>query len=38
VKGPTADGLYELEFEKAEGLAAKMEAKTGIFEFALPAN
>lgn len=38
VKGPTADGLYELEFEKAEGLAAMMEAKTGIFEFALPAN
>jgi len=38
VKGPTADGLYELEFEKAEGLAAKMEAKTGIFEFVLPAN
>lgn len=38
VKGPTADGLYELEFEKAEKLAEKMEAETGIFEFALPAN
>jgi len=38
VKGPTADGLYELEFEKAEPLAKDMGAETGIFEFVLPAN
>lgn len=38
VKGPSADGLYELAFEKAESLAEKMSVETGIFEFALPAN
>lgn len=37
-KGPTADGLYELEFDAAEQLAAEMSAETGIFEFVLPAN
>jgi len=38
VKGPTADGLYELELEKAEELVEKMDAEVGIFEFVLPAN
>ncbi|MEQ9258000.1 MAG: hypothetical protein RIG84_02760 [Roseovarius sp.] len=38
VRGPTADGLYELAFEEAEGTAGRLEAETGLFEFALPAN
>jgi anti-sigma factor RsiW len=38
VKGPSADGLYELEFEKTEKLVEKMAAEIGVFEFAFPAN
>ena len=38
VKGPTADGLYELEFQKAEGLVERMGGEFGVFEFALPVN
>lgn len=38
VKGPSADGLYELEFEKDEALAEKIGAETGLFEFVLPEN
>jgi hypothetical protein len=38
VKGPTPDGLYELEFEKEDGLADELNAATAIFEFVLPAN
>ncbi len=38
VKGPTADGMYELEFEAFEGLAEKAASVPKIFEFALPVN
>lgn len=38
VSGPSADGLYELKFEKAKELAAKMTTETGLFEFVLPAD
>lgn len=38
IKGPTADGLYQLEFEKSEGLAERLGAEIGVFEFVLPAN
>ena len=38
IQGPTADGIYELEFEETGDLAEEMGAETTIFEFALPAN
>ena len=38
VKGPTADGLYELEFEKSDGLVEKLGAETDVLDFALPVN
>ncbi len=41
IKGPTADGFYELAFEKTEKtekLAEEISAEAEIFEFALPVN
>ncbi|WP_164658162.1 hypothetical protein [Tropicibacter sp. Alg240-R139] len=38
IKGPTADGLYELEFQSVEDLAERTGAKADVFEFALPVN
>ena len=38
VKGPTADGLYELEFDKVEKLVEILGAEIDVLEFALPAN
>ncbi|QGX99762.1 hypothetical protein EI983_16405 [Roseovarius faecimaris] len=38
VRGPNADGLYELEFEKTEELATTLENAAGLFEFVLPSN
>ena len=38
VKGPTADGFYELEFQSQDGLIEKLSAERGVFEFVLPVN
>ena len=38
VKGPNADGFYELEFEKDDALVDAINAQSDIFEFALPVN
>lgn len=38
VKGPSADSLYELQFETNDTLADRIGAANGIFEFALPSD
>lgn len=38
VKGPSADGFYELEFEPKDGIEGIVQTQTTLFDFALPAN
>lgn len=38
VKGPTADGFYELEFKNGDNNVENLGIETGVFEFVLPVN